>query len=60
MTTTRQAIGAIVRVIAFFGLLGLAMLPAGAQTGLIDPNAASETELQALPHMTPAIVKGLL
>ena len=56
MTTTRQA---IVRVIAFFGLLVLAMLPAGAQTGLLDPNAAPESELQKLPHMIPAILKGL-
>ena len=60
MTTKRQAIGAIARVIAFFGLLVLAMPPAGAQTGLLDPNAAPESELQKLPHMTPAIVKGLL
>jgi DNA uptake protein ComE-like DNA-binding protein len=60
MTTKRQAIGAIARVIAFFGLLVLAMPPAGAQTGLVDPNAATESELQKLPHMTPAIVKGLL
>lgn len=28
--------------------------------GLIDPNVAAETELTALPHMTPAIVKELL
>jgi DNA uptake protein ComE-like DNA-binding protein len=56
-TTTRQA---IVRVIACFGLLGLAMLPAAAQTTLVDPNTASESELQALPHMTPAIVKGMV
>jgi DNA uptake protein ComE-like DNA-binding protein len=28
--------------------------------GLIDPNVASEAELTALPHMTPAIVKDLL
>src|SRR5215475_2727882 len=36
--------------------------PAAAQTakGLIDPNAATETELQALPAMTPAIVKGMI
>ena len=60
MTTTRQAIGAIVRVVAFFGLLVLAMPPAGAQTGLLDPNAAPESELQKLPHMPPPIVKGLL
>jgi DNA uptake protein ComE-like DNA-binding protein len=63
-TTTQQAIGAMARVVAFglllFGLLVLAMPPARAQTGLVDPNAASESELQGLPHMTPAIVKGLL
>jgi DNA uptake protein ComE-like DNA-binding protein len=60
MTITLQAIGAIARVVAFFGLLVLATPPAGAQTGLVDPNSAPESELQKLPHMTPAIVKGLL
>jgi DNA uptake protein ComE-like DNA-binding protein len=63
MTTTQQAIGAIVRVLAFLTLLAflaLPMLPAGvAQTGLVDANTAPESELQKLPHMTPAIVKGL-
>jgi DNA uptake protein ComE-like DNA-binding protein len=36
--------------------------PAGAQAakGLIDPNTATETELQALPAMTPAIVKSMI
>jgi len=35
---------------------------AGAQVakGLVDPNTAAEAELLALPHMTPAIVKGLI
>lgn len=28
--------------------------------GLIDPNVATEAELQTLPHMTPAIVKALI
>src|SRR5215510_3361228 len=28
--------------------------------GLIDPNVASEQQLTALPHMTPAIVKAML
>jgi len=66
MTTTQQAIGAVVRVIAlpvllaFVVFLAMPMLPAGAQTGLIDPNTAPESELQKLPHMTPAIVKGLM
>jgi hypothetical protein len=38
------------------------MPPAVAQVGkgLIDLNSAPEKELTALPHMTPAIVKGLL
>jgi len=37
-------------------------LPLQAQVGkgLIDPNVASEAELTALPHMTPALVKDLL
>jgi DNA uptake protein ComE-like DNA-binding protein len=35
---------------------------AGAQVakGLADPNTAAEAELLALPHMTPAIVKGVI
>jgi DNA uptake protein ComE-like DNA-binding protein len=53
----------------FFGMLALALAllvthapPAAAQTapGLINPNTASESELQALPAMTPAIVKGII
>ena len=52
----------------FVGMLALAVallaqgLPAGAQAakGLIDPNTAAESELQALPAMTPAIVKGIV
>ena len=54
---------------SFIGTLALALTllatngsPAGAQAakGLIDPNTASETELQALPAMTPALVKGMI
>ena len=45
--------------------LGLALClasPAAAQVGkgLVDLNSAPEKELAALPHLTPAIVKGLL
>jgi DNA uptake protein ComE-like DNA-binding protein len=32
----------------------------GKSMGLIDPNVAAEKDLLALPHMAPAIVKGLL
>jgi DNA uptake protein ComE-like DNA-binding protein len=60
MTTHRFARG-------FIGALALALAlsaqgsPAGAQaTRLIDPNAAAESDLQALPAMTPAIVKGMI
>ncbi|MGH8246631.1 MAG: hypothetical protein ACREUU_09390 [Gammaproteobacteria bacterium] len=32
----------------------------GKSQGLIDPNVAAEKDLLALPHMTPAIAKGLM
>jgi DNA uptake protein ComE-like DNA-binding protein len=32
----------------------------GKSQGIIDANAAAEKELLALPHMTPAIVKGII
>ena len=53
----------------FSGMLALALAllavqasPARAQAakGLIDPNAAAESDLQSLPAMTPAIVKGMI
>ena len=53
----------------FIGTLALALTllamngsPAGAQAqkALIDPNTAGEAELQALPAMTQAIVKGMI
>jgi DNA uptake protein ComE-like DNA-binding protein len=56
--------GAAGRLMGTFAL-ALALLayePARAQIakGLIDPNSAAEADLQALPAMTPAIVKGIL
>jgi DNA uptake protein ComE-like DNA-binding protein len=45
-------------------LLGLASLPAGAQVGkpitIVDANIATEQQLAAIPHLTPALVKGIL
>lgn len=32
----------------------------GKSPGIIDPNVAAEKDLLALPHMTPAIVKGIM
>jgi DNA uptake protein ComE-like DNA-binding protein len=48
--------------------LGLAItlfaIPASAQVGrqpgMVDPNLATEQELAALPHMTPALAKGIV
>jgi DNA uptake protein ComE-like DNA-binding protein len=60
MTLMHRALRAIVG----FGLLAFLALPgtpAGAQVGkLVDPNTATESELQSLPSMTPAIVKGMI
>jgi DNA uptake protein ComE-like DNA-binding protein len=58
MMLMHRTVGAIVGVLAFLAVLGS---PSGAQVGkLVDPNMASESELQQLPHMTPAIVKGMI
>jgi DNA uptake protein ComE-like DNA-binding protein len=61
--TTHRAAGGFVGMLA----LALALLvaqgsPALAQAGkgLIDPNTAAESDLQSLPTMTPAIVKGMM
>src|ERR1700719_2324175 len=55
--------GGVVGVLALaLALLGAQIVPAGAQPGrgLIDPNTAAESDLQSLPAMTPAIVKGMM
>jgi DNA uptake protein ComE-like DNA-binding protein len=59
MTLMHRAIGAMVGVsVGFLAFLGS---PAPAQVGkLVDPNVASESDLQQLPNMTPAIVKGMI
>ena len=51
------------RVMGVAVAIGLLVdVPASGQVGvgILDANAASEADLQALPHMTPAIVKGLI
>ncbi len=59
MITLRGAAGMIVGLLA---LLALLAKPVSAQVGkgLLDPNAATESEVQQLPHMTPAIVKSMI
>ena len=58
----RKHLGMLALGAAVVALCIGATLPARAQVGkgLIDPNVATEKELQALPNMTPAIVSGLI
>jgi DNA uptake protein ComE-like DNA-binding protein len=55
---TRRAI-AVLAVVMLTALGGQA-LRAQVGKGILDANSASEKDLLALPHMTPAIVKGLM
>lgn len=58
MSMINRAMGAIVGALALVALLAW---PAAAQVGkLVDPNTASEGDLQQLPHMTPDIVKAIV
>ena len=59
MTTLHRAVRACADALA---LLALLANPAAAQAGkgLLDANMAAEADLQQLPPMTPAIVKGLV
>ena len=53
-----RSVGAIVGILSLVLVLAS---PAAAQVGkLVDPNMASESELQSLPHMTPDIVKAMI
>jgi DNA uptake protein ComE-like DNA-binding protein len=61
--TMHRAAGGFVGVLAVaLTLLAAQVSPALAQAGkgLIDPNTATESDLQSLPAMTPAIVKGVM
>ena len=55
-TIARRTIGAVCV------LMAVVIAPVSAQVGkgLLDVNVAAEKELLALPHMTPAIAKGLV
>ena len=41
-------------------LAAMSFAQVGKSLGVVDANTASEQELQKMPHMTPAIVKGLI
>jgi DNA uptake protein ComE-like DNA-binding protein len=58
MLRDRSLVIAAVIVVVLFGRG--ATLTAQVGKGLLDVNTVSEKELLALPHMTPAIVKGIL
>src|ERR1700719_705263 len=61
--TMHRAAGGVVGMLALaLALVAAQGSPALAQTGkgLIDPNTATESDLQSLPAMTPAIVKGMM
>jgi DNA uptake protein ComE-like DNA-binding protein len=45
---------------AAFLLAGPASAQVGRQPGMVDPNLATEQELAALPHMTPALTRGIM
>jgi DNA uptake protein ComE-like DNA-binding protein len=41
-------------------LSGTASAQVGRTAGMVDPNLATEPELSGLPHMTPALAKGIM
>ena len=47
-------------VLLLVGGAGIARAQVGKSLGVVDANTAPEKELLAAPHMTPAIVKGLI
>ena len=57
--TTGKFAGALFGVLALLALSGSSAGAQGAKS-LIDPNMATESELQSLPAMTPAIVKSMI
>lgn len=60
MTMHRAVSGFIGMVLTLALLAQGAPADAQAAKGLINPNTAAESDLQALPAMTPAIVKGII
>jgi DNA uptake protein ComE-like DNA-binding protein len=59
MMLLQRAIYIFFGVFPALALLGTTVF-AQPTKALVDPNSASEMELEALPHMTPAIVKDMI
>lgn len=59
MTTRHRARVTFVGALALVAALANS-LRAQVGKGLIDPNVAAESELRALPHMTPDVVKSMI
>jgi DNA uptake protein ComE-like DNA-binding protein len=59
MASMQRTTIAAAGVLMFAGLLFAQTPPAG-DTALLDPNTASQTELTAVPHITPAIAKDIV
>jgi DNA uptake protein ComE-like DNA-binding protein len=59
MTMMHRATRLYVGVLVLLAVLGTPIF-AQVGKGLIDPNVAAESELQQLPHMTPAIMKSMI
>lgn len=60
MTTRRLLVPSLSIVALVCALAVPASAQVGTSLGVVDANTTTEAELQAAPHMTPAIVKALL
>lgn len=54
---TRTVLAAMLALVA---AASAAYAQLGRQQGLVEPNVAGDKELLAVPHMTPALVKGIM
>ena len=62
MNAIHRAVCTVLGALALFAATASSSAAQGAPAGkgLVDPNTASAAELQALPNMTPALVKALI
>jgi len=60
MTLHRSTASSFLAFALVFSLASALSAQVGKSQGVVDANTATEAELLAAPHMTPAIVKGLM